>query len=601
MPVMRSAIISGLCVLVCRVALAQDVGNGSNYQNPSAPNYKAPVVPAPARQPDYKLPPVPEIEASPKISSAAPQMFVKRIEVRGVTAFKPAVIAAVIAPYENRAVTSAELQALRLALTRLYVDKGYINSGVVLPDQESKEGLVYYQAIEGTLTRVEVTGKAKIRPGYIAKRIRSHVDDPLNVNDLQYALRYLQQDPNVSRLDAALGPGDSPGQSVLRVNVEEPPRFTAGIGVDNFQSSSIGATAGTLSFGARDLTGYGDEIRASVGHSRGDTLGSAVVTMPLNSRNAYAEAYFSRGSAAIIAKPFDQLNIKETTRTFGINLTVPLVDRLEQRFSLFGGIASNRSYTELLGTAFSFSPGPQNGVAQVAVVLGGIDWLIHGRNTVTDLRLTYRRGIDAFGATVNNAAASNSAFNPNPTGADGRFGLEQLQFIHIARLNGLRPLANWNDRAQLILRASGQISQQPLLSLEKFTVGGVNTVRGFPENLLVRDNGFAATIELQLPLPGYRPKPDPRNLVFAPFIDYGRSWDKVNTSPGNPLVDTHAADYIAGAGLGLLWNPIRGLDAKIYYGREIADQFHGNNPLHFVPHDLQFHGIHFSVNYQLNW
>jgi len=111
---------------------------------------------------------------------------------------------------------------------------------------------VYYQAIEGTLTRVEVTGKAKIRPGYIAKRIRSHVDDPLNVNDLQYALRYLQQDPNVSRLDAALGPGDSPGQSVLRVNVEEPPRFTAGIGVDNFQSSSIGATAGAC---ARTLVG----------------------------------------------------------------------------------------------------------------------------------------------------------------------------------------------------------------------------------------------------------------------------------------------------------------------------------------------------------
>ena len=117
--------------------------------------------------------------------------------------------------------------------------------------------------------------------------------------------------------------------------------------------------------------------------------------------------------------------------------------------------------------------------------------------------------------------------------------------------------------------------------VEQFTIGGVNTVRGFPENLLVRDNGYAATLELQLPLPGYKPQPSLRNLVFAPFIDYGRSWDKVNANPGNPLVDTSKADYIAGAGIGLLWNPLRGLDAKIYWGREIADEFHGNNPLHF--------------------
>ena len=596
---MRFAIISGLCLLTCEGTFAQTVGNGTNYQNPSAPNYKAPIVPAPAKEPNYTLPAVPEVETPG--GGAAGQMFVKHIEVRGVTVFKPRVIAAVTAPYENRTVTSTDLQSLRVALTRLYVDKGYINSGVLLPDQQSKDGLVVYQAIEGRLTRVEVTGKARLRHQYVAARIRSHIDEPLNVMDLQYALRYLQQDPNVSRLDAALGPGDAPGQSVLHLKVEEQPHFNAGIGVDNFQSSSIGATAGTVSFGARDLTGYGDEFRGSVGHSRGDTLGSAVVTLPVNARDGVVEAYFSRSSAAIIEKPFDQLNIKETTRTFGLNLTMPLMDRLERRFALFAGLESNRSYTQLLGTPFSFSPGAQNGIAQVAVVLGGIDWLMHGRNTVTDLRLTYRRGIDAFGATINNPSPANQLFNPNPTGADGRFGLEQLQFIHIARLNGLHLFEHLNDRAQFIFRASGQLSQRPLLSLEKFTVGGVNTVRGFPENLLVRDNGAAATIELQLPLPGYRPQADLRNLVFAPFIDYGRSWDKVNASPGNPLVDTSAADYLAGAGLGLLWNPLRGLDAKIYYGREIADQFHGDNPLHFVPHDLQFHGIHFSVNYQVSW
>jgi hemolysin activation/secretion protein len=221
---------------------------------------------------------------------------------------------------------------------------------------------------------------------------------------------------------------------------------------------------------------------------------------------------------------------------------------------------------------------------------------------VTDLRLSYRRGVDALGATLyNRAATTNSFLNPDPTGADGRFGLEQMQFMHIERLNGLPGMAHVNDRAQLILRASGQLSQNPLLSVEKFTIGGVNTVRGVPENLLVRDNGLAGTLELQLPLPGYRPQAYVGDLVFAPFIDAGRSWDKVNTSQGNPLIDTSRANYVATAGLGLLWNPLRGLDAQIYWGREFANNFGADNPLHYVPHDLQYHGVHYAVTFVYRW
>ena len=595
---MRDLIIAAAAsALLPGITLAQNVGSGTNYQTPSAPNYKAPTVP-PA--PTYRLPPVPEApsEASP---AGGPQMFVKHIEVRGVTAFKPAVIAAVAAPYENRMVTGAELQSLRVAFTRLYIDKGYINSGVILPDQESKDGVVFFQAIEGKLTRVEVTGRSKLKPRYIASRIKAKLHDPLNVSDLQYALRYLQQDPNVSRLDAALGPGDALGQGVLHLNVEDQPRFNAGLGFDNHQSSSIGANIGTATFGARDLSGYGDEFRGSVGRSRGDTVGSGIFTMPLTARNAFVQVYYSRADAAIIEQPFQALNIKEVTRTYGLSLTVPLVDRIENRLAWFVGAESGRSFTELLGTPFSFTPGAQNGVAAVAIALGGIDWTHHGQSSVTDLRLTYRRGLDALGATINTSGSANLPYNPNPTGADGRFGLEQIQFIHVMRLNGFSAFAHANDRAQFIVRASSQISQRPLLSLEKFTVGGVNTVRGDPENLLVRDSGAAGTLELQLPLPGYKPAASPRDLVFAPFLDYGRSWDKVNAISGNPRIDTTTPDYIASAGLGLLWNPLRGLDAQVYWGRNIASDFHNDNPLNYVPHDLQYHGIHFAVTYVIRW
>jgi hemolysin activation/secretion protein len=580
---------------------AQNVGNGINSQiSPSAPNYQQPSAAPPP--PTYELPPLPNPLSEPAPAATGGGMFVKHIEVRGVKAFKPAVIDAIVKPYENRMVSSAELQSLRVGLTRLYIDKGYVNSGVLLPDQQSTDGVVVYQAVEGTLSRIEVSGPTKLSANYVSARIRSYVDTPLNISDLQYALRYLQEDPNVLRLDAKLAPGDALGQSTLRLNVEEQPRFTAGIGGDNYHSPTIGEWEGTVTLGARDLTGYGDEWRGTVLRAAGDTEGSGVFSIPVNALNASFQAYFSYAKAGIIEQPFEPLNIDETTRTYGLQFTAPLVDRLNNRFAVFAGVESDHSYTTLLGEPFSFSPGAQNGVSNVAVALAGIDWLLRGSSSVTDLRVTYRRGFSALGATVDNGNGAPYGPDANPTGADALFGLEQLQFIFIQRLNGIPALSKLNDRAQLIARATGQISQDPLLVLEKFTIGGIDTVRGVPVNLLVRDNGAAATIELQLPIPGYRSEPNPRDLVVAAFVDYGRSWDKVNTAIGNPDLNTTNALNIATAGIGLLWNPLRGLDAKAYWGKSIANNFNAyDNPLTYAPNDLQKDGYYLSLNYVAHW
>jgi hemolysin activation/secretion protein len=597
--ILRILLLATAVLAIPGLSTAQNVGNGTNYQNPNAPNYQQPTVPP---TPNYTLPILPDAPAPAAPAADGREVFVKRIEVRGVKAFKPAVIAATVARYENRRVSSGDLQNLRVILTRLYVDKGYLNSSVILPDQTSSDGLVYFQAIEGSLSRINVSRKGKLSRSYITWRIRDHVRVPLNIADLQYALRYIQEDPNVLRLDARLGSGDGPGQSVLHLSVEDQPRLSAGIGFDNHHSATTGANEGTISLGGRDLTGYGDEIRGTVVRTKGDTEGSGIFSIPIAPDNASFQAYYSRSSAGIIEQLYQALDIKETTRTYGISFTVPLIDSLNNRPSLFLGMESDRSFTQLLNVPFSFSPGAQNGLSAVAVVQGGTDWAVHGMSYVTDLRITYKHGVDALGATISSGGLNILGLNPDPTGADGRFGLEQFQFIYIQRLNAV-PVLKWmNDRAQLIVRGSGQLSQQPLLLLEKFTIGGVDTVRGFPENLLVRDEGAAATIELQFPIPGYRAVPNFRDLALATFVDCGRSWDKVNTDPDNPLLSTTDPLYLASAGLGLLWNPLRGLDAQVYWGRSIANNFRGaDDPLSGVPTGLQKRGIQFALNYVYRW
>jgi len=69
--------------------------------------------------------------------------------VIGNTAFRTRKIAEVTTPFKNRILITEDLERLRLALTLLYVNKGYLTSGAIIPDQDVASGVITVQIIEG--------------------------------------------------------------------------------------------------------------------------------------------------------------------------------------------------------------------------------------------------------------------------------------------------------------------------------------------------------------------------------------------------------------------------------------------------------------------
>jgi hemolysin activation/secretion protein len=575
------------------LTLAQGVGRQTNSQNPNSSSYQP--LPQPAGQ-EYRLPSLPPQTAPGGSIAGGVQVSVEEIRVEGVTVLEPETVNAVIAPYRGRTVSSAELQNLRLALTRMYVDRGFVNSGVILPDQQVSGGVITYRAVEGKLTRIEFDERSRLSGRYVRPRVQQYLEGPLNVSDLQLALRNLQQDENVRRLDARLRPGDEPGQSVLSLSVNDAPRFRIGLGADNHRASSTGAEVATALFGARNLTGFGDELRASAGISEGADSGSILFALPLTPRNATVQAYYSRSDSDIVERRFRALDIESETETWGATFTLPLTLPGDNAFSASLGFEAKDSQTRLLGIPFSLSAGSEDGEARTSVGLLGLDWLKRGLNSVSNLRFTYRRGLDVLDATLFEPRTDDERLL-NPTGADGEFDVFQGQGVYVRRL----PPTRWlTPNTQFVVRGTAQLALDPLLSLEKLAIGGANTVRGFPENLLVRDNGVALTVELQAPLFG-KATPHPLNIGLVPFIDYGRAWDDADTDPGSQVRDSDEARYITSAGLGLRWNPFPGLDAQVYWGSDIANNFDGDDPRELRERDLQDDGVHFSVTYLARW
>jgi hemolysin activation/secretion protein len=198
---------------------------GSNAPALSEPHGGA-VAPLPAIAPT--APPASEVEqqaprpAAPASTplDSAPRFVLRGYHVDGNTVLDNAAIDAVFAPYLNHRVSIADLEEMRTRLTRLYVDRGYINSGFVIPDQDASSGIVTFRAVEGRVTEVSTTGTDHFDPGYFNARLERGLSVPFNINNLQAEQQILLQDPLVRRLNLDVAPGLTPGaakvQAVLR-------------------------------------------------------------------------------------------------------------------------------------------------------------------------------------------------------------------------------------------------------------------------------------------------------------------------------------------------------------------------------------------------
>ena len=560
---------TGLCVLALGLNLvfnaaanAQTLSDGAavdQIRRPGQTELPSPEFEAPGPAPAMILPPV-----QPRQPSDRPgpdlRIFVQRFEFVGNTVFSNEDLATLTASFTGRVISSDELLGARDRITLQYIENGYINSGTVVPDQQVVDGVITLQIIEGELTALAITGNDRLRDDYIGRRVRLGAAVPLNVRRLQERMQILQENPLINRINAALAPGNRPGESELSVAVEESRPYQLRLIADNHRSPSVGAEQATLVGEHLNLTGRGDLLRGSASLTEGLESIFAEYRIPVTAHDTELGFYFEMTDSDVIEAPFDALDIKSDSKTLGLSLRHPVYRVPGEEFGI--GVVFERKWseTELLGSKFSFAEGVVNGESDVSVLRLTQDWLRRSRNRVLAARSAFSFGLDILGATDNGVKP------------DGEFFHWLGQFQWAERLG--------NTSSELIFRADAQLTNDPLLPMEKFVVGGVDTVRGYRENQLVRDSGVVGSLELRVPL---LPKQTgDLRLRMAPFVDAGRSWNDRSTS---------GTKNITSAGLGLLLD-YRQVSARVYWAHAFDDAGNGNSTS-----DLQDDGVHFSVSF----
>ena len=531
---------------------------------PIEPETLPPIQDAPLDiQPGLSEPTQSDLENSDNCLSLASteeaRFAVSDIEVVGNTVLQSE-IDQKVACYEGKTITLSDLFNLRSQITQLYIENGYITSGAFLPNNQVIDEDIEVQVIEGSIEKVQVNGLSRLRDGYVLARL-SGAATPLNQENLRESLQLLQLDANIQEVNAELTAGSQPGQSLLILDLSEPSPFGLFTTANNDRSPSIGETGANLSASYRNLLGVGDVISASYGLTEGLDLYDINLSLPLNAADGTLRIGYNNSDSRIVEDQFRDVGIRSDTQTVSVGFRQPISRTPTEEFALGLDFDWRRSQSFILDNEpFSFSEGPENGRSQVSALRFSQDWTKRDALRVLAARSQFNLGLDIFGATSND------------TSTDGQFVSWLGQFQWVEQLPA-GPLS--------LIKFNAQLTPDSLLPIERFSLGGISTVRGYTQNELVTDNALNASAELRIPLT----RRNPNRLQITPFIDAGYGWNNVTPTP--------SANFLLGTGAGLRWQAVPSLLLRVDYGIPIVNVGDRGG-------SLQESGVYFSITYQPN-
>ena len=427
------------------------------------------------------LPPVPApSEAERELLEA--RFVLRAARVEGALSLPPEAVAAVTRDYEGHSVGAGDLRTLAARLTRLYADRGYAASGVVLRSASPATGEAHFLAVEGPIDQVRFASPPRVAdPAWLTGQLVPDPLAPARLDEIQARMAALRDAGVVDRINAVLEPLPGVGRSELVVSVEEPRPWSLRVDYDNYHSPVVGARRPSLAFSHANVTGWGDRADLRVGRTDGLEDLSASWSGLVPRTQVVAGLRFERSDALAVDPPsFRSLEIKTVSETRGLDLGWQFATPASRVVQARVAFERRSSETTLLGLPFSFVAGLPDGRAEADVARASLVATERGESDVRFLRVQASRG------------RVTSALEDLPEAPADPFASWFLQAQYARRIAG--------GGAQLLLRLEGQYTRDRLLPIERYSLGGHATVRGYRENVVLRDRGALASVELRAPL-----------------------------------------------------------------------------------------------------
>jgi hemolysin activation/secretion protein len=272
----------------------------------------------------------------------------------------------------------------------------------------------------------------------------------------------------------------------------------------------------------------------------------------------------SLGDSRVSQPEFANLNITTDSQIYDLSYRQPILRSPREEFALGVGLSFENSSSSIDGKSFNFQgsdPNNTDGRSQSRVLRLTQEYINRDTTGAWAFRSAFSAGLNLLGATIRNDGSP-----------DGRFLYWTGQALRVQRIG--------NDRDTLaFFRLNMQLTGDQLLSLNRFSVGGAQSIRGYRQNQNTGDAGIQGSVELQLPI--LRDEDGLAIVKLFPFVEAGTVWNNRNPNP--------SPQTLFSIGLGAQYQPFRNLTLRLDYGLPLVN---ANNP----GTNLQDSGLYFSVN-----
>ena len=456
---------------------------------------------------------------------------VQRFQLEGNSLVSEQELAPVLAPYQGRRLTLAEIKEAAEAVTQYHIIHGYKLAHTYVPEQDFAQGVVRLQIFEGKIGEFKVVGNEYRDP----EMLKDYFEPTLasrqyREDEVMRSLLLVNDLPDV-KAKIRLEQGRAKGTTDMVLDVEDRHPFAAWVNYNNYGNQALGEHRVGLTLADQDLSGVGDRLAVS-----------GLYGFPASGSNFFIDAGYSRplntegtrlnfgytNSAFALGDQFQILDVRGNADIFRVGVDQALERSLTHRSDLSVGVSSNSIRNSLLGQPFS-----RDEYVKVNLGYSGL-WL------------------DVDGQTFLSAGLS-QGFGSSPlalasrVGAGGNFTHFNLDAL---RIQSLSPQFRWTGRGL------AQFALNPLVTAEQFSLGGPYTVRGYAQGEYLADSAYVFSSEFRFsPL-----EDDPQVLELLAFIDYGRG------SLKQPQPGEFGSRSFLGAGVGLRWNWDRNVQARLDLG-----------------------------------
>jgi hemolysin activation/secretion protein len=471
-----------------------------------------------------------------------------------------------------------QLQEVANVIRNYYRERGLILAQVVLPVQTIEGGIVDLELYIGTLGRVLAEGNEIYSREVLENAFAGLIGQPIHKADIEAALLRLTDYPGLT-VFGVFQPGQLIGTADIVLKVQEEKRFDVAMRVDNHGTQETGRNRFRTVIDWNNLTDGADRLTLTI---------QQTYTPKNNVFKSFAYERFLgdsyKGSFSFDTNKFDvggefaDADIHGESETYKLGLEKSFIrSRLQ---NLLGRVDLYRKEST------TTTAGDPTNRDRLSTLVFGIDYdsvdtfsFREEGGGINFATIEFIRGFnDIFGAMGSNADAQQlegTGREPSRQGDSGRFAAGQFAkiFASFTRLQTLIPGQN------LLFRFEWQWSDDLLVPLEQYAMGGPENVRAYPPAQVLWDRAFFYSFEWLINAPFIADQPAFDNRKWGELLQLGIFYDFAVGRLNDPLDGTEQQGYdrYDGAGVGLRFNLPGTIDSRIFMSWSIGDEEIGND------------------------